>query len=183
MTRVGSGTFSLHSLDVGEFWAGSVPAHPDAETLVMTGIKQNGQTVSHTLTLDGLHDGVGGVADFQHFVLPATFVDLTSVIFTGQRAGGQDGGLAVDNLEYQLEVTGPIGACVLVPETPSVAFTAPLAGNGRRHRATAGDGDGQRGRAWRPVQAGRRAARQRGCDCAVQPGVGYDDGGRMDRTL
>ena len=128
MTRVGSGTFSLHSLDVGEFWAGSVPAHPDAETLVMTGIKQNGQTVSHTLTLDGLHDGVGGVADFQHFVLPATLVDLTSVIFTGQRAGDQDGGLAVDNLEYQLGVTGSIGACVLVPETPSVAFTAPLPG-------------------------------------------------------
>ena len=128
MSRVGNGTFSLQSLDVGEFWAGSVPAHPDAETLVVTGIKQGGQTVSHTLTLDGMHDGAGGVVDFQHFVLPATFVDLTSVIFTGLRAGGQDGGLAVDNLEYQLEMPGPIGACVLVPETPSVAFTAPLPG-------------------------------------------------------
>ena len=128
MTRVGNGTFSLQSLDVGEFWAGSVPAHPDAETVVLTGFKQGGQTVTHTLTLDGIHDGVGGAVDFQHFVLPATFVDLTSVIFTGLRSGGQEGGLAVDNLQYQLEIAGPVGACVLVPETPSVAFTAPLPG-------------------------------------------------------
>lgn len=49
MTRVGSGTFSLLSLDVAEFWAAPVPERPDAQMLTMTGFRQGGGTVSHTV--------------------------------------------------------------------------------------------------------------------------------------
>ncbi len=59
MTRVGSGTFSLLSLDVAEFWSSPVPAHPDAQMLTITGIRQGGGTVSYTVNLDGLCDGDG----------------------------------------------------------------------------------------------------------------------------
>ena len=130
MERVGGGTFSLLSLDVGEFY--SAPnERPDAETLTITGTRQGGETVSYTLTIDGIRDGAGGVDDFQHFVLPNTFVNLTSVVFTGLRAGGLDGGIAIDNLEYQLASPEVLPACVatpIPPETPTVTITSPAAG-------------------------------------------------------
>ncbi|MEZ5418126.1 MAG: hypothetical protein R2708_12375 [Vicinamibacterales bacterium] len=47
------------------------------------GFQLDGGVVTHTVTLDGLHDGQGGVDDFGHFTLPGTFVNLTSVQFTG----------------------------------------------------------------------------------------------------
>ena len=88
MQRAGAGTFSLFSLDAGEFYAKHLADHPDAEWIEITGTQQNGNIVTHTIFLDGIRDGVGGVADFQHFVLPATFVNLRSVVFTD---GGQGG--------------------------------------------------------------------------------------------
>jgi Concanavalin A-like lectin/glucanases superfamily/Bacterial Ig domain len=132
MARVGAGTFSLFSLDAAEFYAQPVPDRPDAERLTITGFQAGGGTVTHTLTLDGVRDGPAGVVDFQHFTLPGTFVNLTSVVFTGLRGVDEAGGVSVDNLEYTLSVPGTIAPCVLVPlpsDTPTVAITSPAAGN------------------------------------------------------
>ncbi len=131
MERVGGGTFSLVSLDAAEFYAVPVNDRPDAQTLTITGFQQGGGTVSHTVTIDGLRDGPGGLDDFEHFVLPSTFVDLTSVVFTGLRAGDLSGGVALDNIEYQLPVPEVLAACVAIPlptDTPTVTITSPVAG-------------------------------------------------------
>jgi hypothetical protein len=132
MERVGGGTFSLHSLDAGEFYAVPGNERPDAETITIVGHQPGGTMVSHTITLDGIHDGAGGVADYQHFVLPATFVNLTSVVFTGLRAGNLSGGIALDNFQYTLPSPETPAACVAFPltsDTPVVAITTPTAGN------------------------------------------------------
>lgn len=132
LQRVGGGTFSLFSLDAGEFYAVPGNERPDAETLTIVGFQQGGGTVSHTVNIDGIHDGPGGVPDYQHFVFPSTFVNLTSVVFTGLRAGNAPGGIALDNLEYQLaspEVLAPCVAIPLAPESPTVSITSPVAGN------------------------------------------------------
>ncbi len=131
MERVGSGTFSLQALDAGEFYSPASPSHPNAQTLTLTGFQQGGGMVTHTLTLDGIHDGPGGAPDFEHFVLPNTFVNLTSVRFTGLAAGGLDGGVAMDNLEYQTSVPEVLAPCVMTPlvvNTPSVSIVRPVAG-------------------------------------------------------
>jgi hypothetical protein len=131
MERVGGGTFSLFSFDAAEFYS-SPTDRPDAETLTITGHQQGGGLVTHTVAIDGIRDGAGGVVDFEHFVLPSTFVNLTSVVFTGLRAGDFSGGIAVDNLEYQLaspEVLAPCVATPLPPDTPSVTIISPAPGN------------------------------------------------------
>ena len=102
MQRVGGGTFSLQSLDAAEFYSVPVPDRPDAQMLTITGFQQGGGVVSYTVNLDGIYDGPGGVIDFEHFVLPNTFVNLTSVVFTGLRVGNVSGGVAIDNIAYQL---------------------------------------------------------------------------------
>jgi hypothetical protein len=130
LERVGGGTFSFLSLDAGEFYS-SLTDRPDAEMLTITGFQQGGGVVSHTVNLDGLRDGPGGIDDFEHFVLPGTFVNLTSVVFTGLRAGNLDGGVAIDNIAYQLpapEVLSPCVATPLAPSTPAISITSPLAG-------------------------------------------------------
>ncbi len=132
MQRVGGGTFSLLSLDAAEFYSVPVPDRPDAQMLTITGFQQGGGTVSYTVNLDGVYDGPGGVIDFEHFVLPSTFVNLTSVIFTGLREGNVSGGVAVDNIAYQLaspEVLAPCVAIPVPPATPTVSITSPLPGN------------------------------------------------------
>ena len=132
LERIGAGTFSLLSFDAAEFYAPPVADRPDAETLTITGFQQGGGTVSYTVNIDGIRDGVGGVDDFEHVVLPNTFVNLTSVVFTGLRSGGASGGVAIDNLEYQLAAPETLGACVTIPlpaQTPTVSISRPLAGN------------------------------------------------------
>ena len=129
IARVGAGTFSLFSLDAAEFYAQPGP-RLDAERLTITGYLAGGGTVTHTVAIDGIRDGPGGVVDFQHFVLPSTFVNLTSVVFTGLRGVDEAGGISVDNLEYTLSVPGTIAPCVIVPlpsDTPTVAITSPTA--------------------------------------------------------
>ena len=132
MERVGGGTFSLFSLDAGEFYSQHRPSFPDAEWIEITGTQQNGTIVTHTIALDGLRDGVGGVPDFEHFVLPATFVNLRSVVFTGWRQGGVAGGLALDNFAYAFDPAETLPACnffAAPSNTPSVSFVTPAAGN------------------------------------------------------
>ena len=132
LERFGGGTFSLYSFDAAEFYALPGSDRPDAEMLTITGFQPGGGTVSYTVNIDGIHDGAGGVDDFEHFVLPSTFVNLTAVVFTGLRAGDVSGGVAIDNIEYQLVAPEVLGACVatpLVAETPVVSVVSPLAGN------------------------------------------------------
>jgi hypothetical protein len=132
MERVGAGTFSLFSLDAGEFYSTHLADHPDAEWIEITGTQQNGTIVTHTIFIDGIRDGVGGVADYQHFVLPATFVNLRSVVFTGWRQGGVAGGIALDNLAYTFNPGETLPACSFFPipsDTPTVSFVTPAAGN------------------------------------------------------
>jgi hypothetical protein len=132
MERVGGGTFALYSIDAAEFYSPSSPDRPNAEMLTITGVQQGGGTVSYTLNLDGIHDGPGGVPDFEHFVLPGTFVNLTSVVFTGLRAGNLAGGVGIDNIEYQAAAPEVLPACVATPlpsNTPPISILSPVAGN------------------------------------------------------
>jgi hypothetical protein len=131
MTRVGGGTFSLISLDAGEFHNPPAPDRPDAEMLIITGHQLGGGVVTHTLNIDGLRDGLGGIPDYEHFVLPNTFVNLTSVTFTGLRSDNSDGGIAIDNLEYDAGAPEVLPGCVatpLVPEVPTLTITNPVPG-------------------------------------------------------
>ena len=132
MDRVNGGTFSLQSLDAAEFYAPARLDHPDANFVVLTGYQAGGGVVTTQLALDGIRDGIGGVNDFQHFVLPATFINLTSVVFTGLVTGGGDGGIALDSIQYTLGTAGTIGACVQTPAAttgPTVTITNPVPGN------------------------------------------------------
>jgi hypothetical protein len=132
MERFGGGTFALLSLDAAEFFFTPFVDRPDAETIIITGTQEGGGTVSHTITLDGLRDGPGGIDDYEHFVLPGTFVNLTSVMFTGLHSTNGDGGIGLDNIEFATATPEAVGACVstpLPPETPVTSFTSPAAGN------------------------------------------------------
>ena len=132
MQRVGAGTFSLLGIDAGEFYATNVPDRPNANFLTITGNQQGGGVVTHTVALDGIYDGEGGAQDFQHFDLPATFVNLLSVVFTGTQTNGDSGGVSVDNIVYQLASPQVLPTCVatpLPPDTPAVTITSPSAGN------------------------------------------------------
>jgi hypothetical protein len=131
MERVGAGTFSLLGLDAAEFYIVDAE-RPNADVLTITGYQQGGGVVTHTVTLDDVHDGPGGLPDFQHFDLPNTFVNLVRVVFSGHLNGGGDGGVTVDNLVYQLaqpEVLAPCVVTPLPPQTPAVSITSPSAGN------------------------------------------------------
>jgi hypothetical protein len=100
MTAVDASTFSLDSLDATRLHQGYVF---DPTELRITGTLSGGGTVSATFALDDVADGVGGAADFESFILPSTFVDLTSVRFVGfnTTAGsgfGQSAYSALDNI-------------------------------------------------------------------------------------
>ena len=81
--------------------------------------------VTHSFFLDGIRDGLGGTNDYEHFVLPPTFVNLRSVVFNGWLPGGIAGGLAFDNLAYQLDSQQPVPACVYISSVPTVSWITP----------------------------------------------------------
>jgi hypothetical protein len=121
MTRTDGGLFSLHELDAAEFYSQPDPDRPDADYIEITGFTATG-TVSQIINLDGLRDGPDGVDDYQHFFLtPGLFSNLTSVIFTGWRYEGRDGGLNVDNINFTLGATGTEPP-TSVPEPTSLAL-------------------------------------------------------------
>jgi hypothetical protein len=92
MTRSGGGTFSLDRFDGAETFFAS----PTWALITVSGVQQGGGLLSATFTLDGIADGVGGVADFQSFVL--SWTNLTSVTFDGRLVTGARGGFSIDNL-------------------------------------------------------------------------------------
>jgi hypothetical protein len=129
--RLDGATFSLLSLDVSEFYAVLSTDRPNANLLEIRGNFLDGTSVSHQLLLDGVIDGPGGLADFQHFVLPSLFIDVVRLEFVGLQWNGALGGVAMDNLE--------IADRVSVPEPTSLAlFGIGLLGAGviRRRRRT-----------------------------------------------
>jgi len=86
LQRTDGGAFSLLSLDIAEYsehvtWITSVS---------LTGHMQNGETVQATLALDGVFDGIGGVEDFQKYVL--NWDKLVRLDFNTD-------GIAFDNIE------------------------------------------------------------------------------------
>lgn len=109
MARQDGGTFSLVSLDVAEFFINGLFADaPSADYLQITGSLLDGSSVSYDLYLDGINDGPFGVAeDFQHFVLPDLFTNVTSLLFTGRLLDGSIAGLSIDNLEIADSVSVP----------------------------------------------------------------------------
>ncbi len=100
MTQIGGGAFSLFSLDGAEVFIGnSVGGFPNATFLNVLGNLSGGGVVNASFELDGLLDGNGGINDFQTFLLPATFTDLASVVFSGSIPGGStNAGISIDNL-------------------------------------------------------------------------------------
>lgn len=119
MSRQDGGAFNLLSLDVAEFFAnGLYPDKPNADFLTITGTLLGGGLVSYNLFLDGINDGpFGTLADFQHFVLPNLFSNVTSLLFTGLRLDGvTSGGVSLDNLEVTDSST------VSVPEPGSLGL-------------------------------------------------------------
>ena len=113
-------------------------------------------------------------------MLPSTFVDLTSVVFTGLREGNVSGGVALDNIEYQLAAPEVLAACVAIPlasDTPTVSIASPLAGNVAGTVVVEATASRQSRRGERPVQVGRRGSRRGRCDRPLHRVVGYHHGG------
>ncbi|MBI5256665.1 MAG: PEP-CTERM sorting domain-containing protein [Burkholderiales bacterium] len=97
MTHGGGATFSISSLDAAEVFVGGSAGFPNASILRVVGTLFGGGTVTADLALDGVLDGTGGAADFQHFVLSG-FDNLVSVTFSGLLATGGTGGISLDNI-------------------------------------------------------------------------------------
>ena len=125
VSKAGGGTFSLRAFDGAEAVTTAPADRPAAEAIGVRGTRADGSTVTAVLTLDGVHDGgaSGSADDFQPFILPPEFSDLTSVLFYGVRSDGRDGGIAVDNLNID------IGASTGDASPPTVSVSSPAAGN------------------------------------------------------
>jgi hypothetical protein len=141
ISRTDGAAFDLMSLDAGEFYntthpdnASSLVDRPNANLIEITGYLVGGSTISTILNLDGLSDGPDGVNDFQHFVIPSFFTNLTAILLTGYTSNGGPGGIAVDNLEYALTRTS-------VPEPSGLALLGigllGIAAARRKHRTQA----------------------------------------------
>ena len=115
MTAEGGGTFSLNSLDATRLHQGF---DFDTTEWRITGHLSGGGTVTTTFQLDDVADGVGGADDFQNFIFPNTFVDLTSATFVGWDAeAGQQGQAAygaLDNLVVNEPVPEPSTGLLLI---------------------------------------------------------------------
>ena len=138
VAAVDGGLFSLLSFQGAETWVG----HPEAwaKRIHVLGTQLGGSQVSADFALDFVNDGNGSGADFQQFVLPAQFINLSSVQFSG--VGSNYNSFALDNLSVSEgqgmqrpnSLNGPNGNAV--PEPGSLLLAglalAGLAGSCRR---------------------------------------------------
>jgi len=103
LSRTDGQPFSLISFDFAGFTpGGEVP---------FTVIANTGSIAN--FTPDGIVDGVGGAIDFENFVLPAGFTNITSVIWNHTGSGTIAGIFALDNIVVDA-----------VPEPTTVALAA-----------------------------------------------------------
>lgn len=114
MTKAGGGMFTLNQVDVAELWLPNEPLNDFFEVLI-TGNQFGGGVLSLAVTLDGIRDGAGGVADFQ-LVNFVGWTDMTDVTFTGRNAAGAFGDYSIDNVV--------VDARADVPEPPSLTLLA-----------------------------------------------------------
>ena len=121
MSLVGGGTFALRGFDGAEAVTTSPQDRPAAEAIRVVGYRADGSTVTAELWLDAVHDGgsAGSANDFQPFTLSGAFSNLTSVVFTGIRTDGRDGGIALDNLDIET------GASTGDTSPPTVSVSSP----------------------------------------------------------
>ena len=80
MAQTGGGLFSLIAIDLAELFIGNSPKNLRVQ---VKGRVQGGGIVRVVFLLDGINDGAGGAADFETFILPGNFVNLTSLNITG----------------------------------------------------------------------------------------------------
>jgi hypothetical protein len=108
--------FSLVGFDGAEAFLNSTAAaavgYSNASNIVLNGVLFGGGTLSATFALDGIKDGLGGVNDFQSFLLPA-WTNLSSVTFSGLTDAGGHGGFALDNIDVNTSPV-PIPATLLL---------------------------------------------------------------------
>jgi hypothetical protein len=98
MARSSGGVFDLTGFDGAEVFVTPNTSFPDADILRAVGSIFGGGTITATFTLDGIRDGLGGVRDFQTFVMPAGWTNLTSVTFDGLLNIEGPGGISLDNI-------------------------------------------------------------------------------------
>lgn len=92
LTKIGGGAFNLDSFDFAG-WA------PNLEKrFQVTGEYSGGGTISVVLDPDGICDGIGGVADFETFVMGAGWTNLVKVTWDHAGTGTVQGLFALDNI-------------------------------------------------------------------------------------
>lgn len=134
MALIGGGAFDLFAFDGAEVFrdaaAAAAGGFPNATHIDLVGNLLGGGMVSASFQLDGIIDGPGALADFQAFLLPATFRNLTSVVFSGSIVGAGPGGISIDNVSAD--------EAAAVPEPGTLALVgvglAGLARSRRRRR-------------------------------------------------
>jgi hypothetical protein len=78
--------FSLFSIDFGEIVnTGNEFESVVADSVLVTGYLSNGDTVSTTINLDLISDGIGGADDFQTFTFDSQWTNLNFVDFYATR--------------------------------------------------------------------------------------------------
>jgi hypothetical protein len=110
VTRSGGGAFSMLGFDGAESFAERPESWADAIQVI--GNLVGGGQVTATFALDQINDGAGGVADFQSFLLPATFANLQSVEFRHFGTEGSEN-FIIDNINT---------VAVAAPEPSSIAL-------------------------------------------------------------
>jgi hypothetical protein len=112
LTRVGGGQFAITGFDAGELFAGF--SQYDAASVSYTGLLAGNAVLNGSFSFDGINDGPGGMADFEHFDITALMVD--TFIFSGN-FGTANNGFQLDNVSVIL-ADDP----VQVPEPGSLAL-------------------------------------------------------------
>jgi hypothetical protein len=81
-----------------------------AQSILLTGTKSDGSSVSQSFALDFINDGEGPLNDFQTFSLSSSFTNLVSLHFEG--IGGQEW-FSVDNVQTS-QVSVPESSSLLL---------------------------------------------------------------------
>lgn len=112
MSQAGGASFDLFSIDLAElFRNGDFAESANATRVNLVGNLLGGGTIAATMLLDGFNDGTALGFDFQTFILPSTFVNLTSVVLSGAGSSGFGGTtfniFAIDNVNAVSPVAEP----------------------------------------------------------------------------